>query len=41
MSGFKEYVKDVMGWNKQLIDFLETEQVDKNEGIWGELDPFY
>lgn len=40
MSGFKEYVKDVMGWNKQLIDFLETEQVDKNEGIWGELTRF-
>lgn len=40
MGNFEEYVKNVMGWNKELIQFLESEQVAKNEEIWLKLDRF-
>lgn len=40
MSGFKDYVKNVYTWNNQLREFLETEQVDKDEEIWSRLDTF-
>ncbi len=40
MTKFEGYVKDIMGWNKQLMNFLESEQVGKNEEIWGKLERF-
>jgi len=40
MTKFEGYVRDVMGWNKQLMNFLESEQVEKNEEIWGKLERF-
>jgi superoxide dismutase, Fe-Mn family len=40
MANFESYVKDVMGWNKQLINFLESEQVGREEEIWKKLDKF-
>jgi superoxide dismutase, Fe-Mn family len=40
MAKFEEYVKDVMSWNKQLINFFESEQIGKDEEIWGRLERF-
>lgn len=40
VTRFEDYVKDVMGWNKQLVNFLESEQVEKDEEIWKKLDRF-
>lgn len=37
---FKIYLKDVQKWNKQLRDFLQSENVDENEEIWEKLDRF-
>lgn len=40
MTKFENYVKDVMGWNRQLINYLESEQIEKDEVIWQKLDRF-
>lgn len=36
--GFSEYVKKVLHWNEELKDLLESENVGRNEEIWGKLD---
>jgi len=40
MTKFENYVKDVMGWNRQLMNYLESEQIEKDEVIWQKLDRF-
>jgi Fe-Mn family superoxide dismutase len=40
MGNFESFVKDVMGWNKELINFLENEQIGKDEEVWAKLDRF-
>ncbi|EIJ78733.1 superoxide dismutase [Bacillus methanolicus PB1] len=40
MSSFEDYVKNVFAWNHQLREFLESEQVAKDEEIWSRLDTF-
>ncbi|MDE3839455.1 superoxide dismutase [Bacillus methanolicus] len=40
MSSFEDYVKNVFTWNDQLREFLESEQVAKDEEIWSRLDAF-
>lgn len=36
--GFGEYVKRVLHWNEELKELLQTENVNRNEEIWGKLD---
>jgi len=40
MSSYNEYVKDVLVWNRELRDFLETENVQRSEEVWKSLDKF-
>ncbi|MEK4668290.1 superoxide dismutase [Niallia sp. FSL R7-0271] len=40
MSSYNEYVKDVLVWNRELKDFLETENVQRSAEIWKSLDKF-
>ncbi|MDE5052047.1 superoxide dismutase [Niallia taxi] len=40
MSSYNEYVKDVLVWNKELKDFLETENIQRSDEIWKSLDKF-
>lgn len=40
MDEWKDYVKNVVAWKNQLQEFLETEQVDRDEGIWSRLSAF-
>jgi superoxide dismutase, Fe-Mn family len=40
MSKFEEYVRNVAEWNVELKNFLATENIQKDEEIWGELDRF-
>ncbi|WP_445492120.1 superoxide dismutase [Niallia sp. 03133] len=40
MSSYNEYVKEVLMWNQQLKKLLESEQVQKDERIWKNLDKF-
>lgn len=40
MSSFDNYIRDVMDWNNHLKNFLHSENVDRNEEIWGRLDNF-
>ena len=40
MSKFEEYVKNVASWNTELRQFLASENIQENEGIWGKLDRF-
>ncbi|KAF0816957.1 Superoxide dismutase [Bacillus sp. ZZV12-4809] len=36
----EEYIKDVTKWNKELRDFLDSEEVDQNNELWQRLDHF-
>ncbi|PLR84574.1 superoxide dismutase [Bacillus canaveralius] len=40
MSRFEEYVKSVFVWNKDLKDFLKSQNVQEHEEIWNKLDRF-
>ncbi|MFD2445909.1 Fe-Mn family superoxide dismutase [Bacillus sp. CGMCC 1.16607] len=40
MGAFAKYVHDIMKWNEEMKTFLESEEVQKEEGIWGSLDRF-
>ena len=40
MSKFEEYVKKMANWNTELKNFLESENIQENEEIWGKLDRF-
>ncbi|MCM3093091.1 MULTISPECIES: superoxide dismutase [unclassified Cytobacillus] len=40
MSKMEEYIKDVTKWNKELRDFLDSEEVDQNNELWQRLDHF-
>ncbi|HYK74903.1 MAG TPA: superoxide dismutase [Pseudoneobacillus sp.] len=40
MSEFEKYVRDLFGWNKEMKSFLQSENVQKDEGIWRSLDQF-
>ena len=40
LNQFYQYVEDVTKWNKELKDFLESEQVDRNNDLWNRLNHF-
>ena len=40
LNRFHQYVEDVAKWNKELKDFLESEQVDPNNDLWSRLNHF-
>lgn len=40
MSDFKEYVKEVFNWNKELKEFLESESIQETDEVWTRLDKF-
>lgn len=40
MSRMNEYIQDVFKWNTELKEFLETENVDKNNALWQRMDRF-
>ena len=40
LNRFYQYVEDVTKWNKELKDFLESEQVDPNNELWNRLNHF-
>ena len=40
LNQFYQYVEDVTKWNKELKDFLESEQVDPNNELWNRLNHF-
>jgi superoxide dismutase, Fe-Mn family len=40
LNRFYQYVEDVAKWNKELKDFLESEQVDPNNDLWSRLNHF-
>ncbi|WP_394232829.1 superoxide dismutase [Niallia oryzisoli] len=40
MGQFNDYIKNVMKWNGDLVQFLESEQVEKDAEIWSRLDNF-
>ncbi|MBG9546368.1 superoxide dismutase [Cytobacillus firmus] len=40
MSKMEDYIKDVTKWNKELRDFLDSEDVEQNNELWQRLDHF-
>lgn len=40
MSKMEDYIKDVTKWNKELRDFLDSEDVEQNSELWQRLDHF-
>lgn len=38
MGKFEEYIQEVMGWNDEIKNFLQSEEIDRNDEIWGKLD---
>ncbi|MFP3720153.1 superoxide dismutase [Niallia circulans] len=40
MSSYNEYVRNVLIWNQELKQLLESEEVQKEESIWKRLDKF-
>jgi superoxide dismutase, Fe-Mn family len=38
MSKMEDYIKDVTKWNKELREFLDSEDVDHNDELWQRLD---
>lgn len=40
MSKMEDYIKEVTKWNKELRDFLDSEDVEQNNELWQRLDHF-
>lgn len=40
MSKMEDYIKEVTKWNKELRDFLDSEDVEQNDELWQRLDHF-
>ncbi|USK48722.1 superoxide dismutase [Bacillus sp. CMF12] len=40
MSKMEDYIKEVTKWNKELKDFLDSEDVEQNNELWQRLDRF-
>ncbi|KAF0825887.1 superoxide dismutase [Cytobacillus firmus] len=40
MSKMEDYIKNVTKWNKELRDFLDSEDVEQNNELWQRLDHF-
>ncbi|KON87179.1 superoxide dismutase [Sporosarcina globispora] len=40
MSKMEDYIKEVTKWNKELKNFLESEDVEQNNELWQRLDRF-
>lgn len=40
MSHFKKYVQELFEWNEEMKSFLQSADVQKEEGIWRSLDRF-
>ncbi|WP_264738444.1 superoxide dismutase [Cytobacillus firmus] len=40
MSKMEDYIKEVTKWNKELKDFLDSEDVDQSNELWQRLDHF-
>ncbi|NRG45923.1 superoxide dismutase [Bacillus sp. CRN 9] len=38
MSSMNAYLKEVFKWNKEMRDFLESENIDESNELWGKLD---
>lgn len=40
MSNFEEYIQSVFTWNKQLKEFLESENIDRDDELWKRMNRF-
>ncbi|MFO1441759.1 superoxide dismutase [Bacillus sp. Bva_UNVM-123] len=40
MSNFEEYIQSVFTWNKQLKEFLESENIDREDELWKRMNRF-
>lgn len=40
MDNFEKYVKELFDWNKDMKNFLSSENIEKNSELWGSLDRF-
>lgn len=40
MNSFDEYIQNVFTWNKELREFMDSENVDKNNDLWKRMEKF-